>query len=44
MKKRGLASPDVADALMLTFAGNSTFFTMPKQSQPLEGFYPKIGL
>jgi hypothetical protein len=43
MKKRGLASPDVADALMLTFA-SSGFFVMPGQSKPLEGYYPTLGL
>lgn len=44
MKKRGLDSPDVADALMLTFASSKTMFEMPKQSEPLEGFYPALGL
>jgi hypothetical protein len=44
MKKRGLSSPDVSDALALTFAHASMAFTMPKQSAPLEGFYPKLGI
>src|SRR3990167_9260049 len=39
MKKRGVDSPDVADALMLTFASRG-MIEIPKQSQPLEGFYP----
>lgn len=43
MKKRGLDSPDVADALMLTFAKRNVVMTM-KQSAPLEGYYPIIGL
>jgi len=38
MKKRGLSSPDVADALMLTFA-NPTMFFIPQQSQPLKPYY-----
>lgn len=43
MKKRGLDSPDVADALMLTF-GSKGFITIPKQSMPLEGYYPALNL
>ena len=43
MKKRDLDSPDVADALMLTFAERGHFET-PVQSQPLEGVYPDLGL
>jgi hypothetical protein len=43
MKKRGLESPDVADALMLTFA-DTEVFEMPSQSEPLEGYYPALGL
>lgn len=43
MKKRGLSSPDVADALMLTFA-NKNKIEIPNQSQPLESYYPEIGL
>ncbi len=42
MKKRGLSSPDVADALMLTFAYNKLSFVMPQQSTPREGYYPGI--
>lgn len=42
MKKRGLSSPDVADALMLTFAYNKLLFTMPQQSRPLAGYMPGI--
>ena len=43
MKKRGLPSPDVADALSLTFAsGNS--FVMPTVSAPIKPYYPEIGL
>lgn len=38
MKKRGLASPDVADALMLTFASRGAIF-IPQQSQPLAPYY-----
>ena len=45
MKKRGVESPDVADALMLTFArsgGNLIF----EQSKPLDEnyYYPTLGL
>ena len=43
MKKRGLESPDVADALMLTFASKG-FMEIPKQSMPQEGYYPALGL
>ena len=38
MKKRGLISPDVADALMLTFASTNIFF-IPSQSKPLLPYY-----
>ena len=38
MKKRGINSPDVADALMLTFAGPNRIF-IPQQSKPLAGYY-----
>lgn len=38
MKKRGLESPDVADALMLTFASKG-IVNMPKQSMPLAAYY-----
>ena len=43
MKKRGLESPDVADALMLTFASKG-LIEIPKQSEPIEGYYPALGL
>ena len=43
MKRRGLESPDVADALMLTFASKG-LIEMPKQSEPIEGYYPALGL
>ena len=38
MKKRGLNSPDVADALMLTFASSKMVF-IPQQSKPLAPYY-----
>ena len=38
MKKRGLESPDIADALMLTFASKG-IINMPKQSMPLAAYY-----
>lgn len=43
MKKRSLPSPDVADALMLTFASTMTFY-QPMATKPIEGYYPEIGL
>lgn len=43
MKKRGLPSPDVADALMLTFT-DSGILPVMEQTQPLESYYPDIGL
>lgn len=43
MKKRGLDSPDVADALMLTFA-DKKIINVPAQSQPLPGHYPTLGI
>ena len=43
MKKRGLNSPDVADALMLTFAATNVIFNF-QQSKPLTGYYEEIGL
>lgn len=43
MKKRGLDSPDVADALMLTFAKKNVIFA-GGQSAPLPGYDPTIGL
>lgn len=43
MKKRGLDSPDLADALMLTFATKG-LFVMPEQSKPLESYYPALNL
>jgi len=43
MKKRGLDSPDVADALMMTFASKGVI-NMPEQSQPLEVYYPALGI
>jgi len=44
MKKRGIESPDVADALMLTFADNNVINYNATQSKPLEGYYPALGL
>ena len=44
MKKRGLDSPDVADALMLTFAYGKMVTWIPEQSKPIEGYYPALGL
>lgn len=46
MKKRGLDSPDVADALMLTFADSQTMHFNQEQSQPAEGqyYYPALGI
>ncbi len=45
MKKRGVDSPDVADALMLTFASRG-LVEMPKQSMPNTDayYYPALGL
>lgn len=43
MKKRGLESPDVADALMLTFASKGLII-MPQQSMPLPAYYPELGI
>lgn len=43
MKKRGLNSPDVADALMLTFATKNIIFNQ-QQSKPLTGYYEEIGI
>lgn len=45
MKKRGLESPDVADALMLTF-GSKGLVEIPKQSMPSDEnyYYPALGL
>lgn len=43
IKKRGLDSPDCADALMLTFADRG-IFEMPEQSSPLEGYYPALNM
>lgn len=43
MKKRGIESPDVADALMLTFASKG-FVGEFKQTMPLDGYYPALGL
>jgi len=43
MKKRGLDSPDVADALMLTFAKHGVVF-IPQQSQPAASHYPELGI
>ena len=44
MKKRGLESPDVADALMLTFSKKSILTFTPQQSKPLEGYYPALNM
>src|SRR3990167_9526369 len=38
MKKRGLSSPDIADALMLTFAGRG-IVTMASASSPISPYY-----
>ena len=43
MKKRGLESPDVADALMLTFASKNVIY-IPSQSQPLPTYYTDLGI
>ena len=43
MKKRGLESPDVADALMLTFASKG-IIDIPQQSLPQEGYYAELGI
>ena len=39
MKKRGLESPDVADALALTFADTKRVFIMPPASEIIKPFY-----
>lgn len=44
MKKRGMKSPDVADALALTFSVSDTMFSMPEQSAPIEGYFPELGI
>lgn len=43
MKKRGLDSPDVADALMLTFSEANTSFII-RASEPISGYYPELGI
>lgn len=43
MKKRGLDSPDVADALMLTFATKG-LVTQPQQTAPPDGYYHELGI
>ena len=43
MKKRGLHSPDVADALMLTFATKEGVYVQ-EQSKPIEQYYPSMGI
>lgn len=43
MKKRGLDSPDVADALMLTFA-NAYRFQSTQASEPVKHYYPELGI
>lgn len=43
MKKRGLPSPDVADALAITFAGNRPF-VMPTVATPNLNYYPELGI
>lgn len=43
MKKRGLHSPDVADALMLTFSSRNVIF-IPEQSKPITSYYPNLGI
>ena len=43
MKKRGLSSPDVADALALTFARSSQLTGPIEQSKPIMPFYPELG-
>ena len=42
MKKRKLPSPDIADSLMLTFAGGTKFYS--GASEALKDYYPSIGL
>ena len=44
MKKRGLPSPDVADALMLTFAGVNTIHYIPQQSPAPSVYYNELGI
>lgn len=44
MKKRGIDSPDVADALMLTFASSGVINWVQEQSKPLVGYYSELGL
>lgn len=44
MKKRGIESPDVADALMLTFAPKKFFVGTYQQSSPVLPYYPALGL
>lgn len=43
MKKRGLESPDVADALALTFAGSKRFI-MPEPTEGVKPYYPELGI
>lgn len=43
MKKRNLPSPDIADALSLTFADNKVIINAVA-SKPLEGFYPELNI
>jgi len=43
MKKRGLSSPDVADALMLTFADQRRIFA-PVATEAMKPYYPELGI
>ena len=43
MKKRGLSSPDVADALSLTFADPGVYI-MPAATEPAKQYYPELGI
>jgi hypothetical protein len=42
IKKRGLPSPDVADALALTFAEGTTY-VMPQATEPVKPYYEDLG-
>lgn len=42
MKKRGIPSPDVADALSFTFANSGMIF-MPVSTDPVKPYYPELG-
>ena len=40
MKKRGVRSPDVADAFCLTFAGGEYMYLMPRQTHAINDHDP----